>query len=245
MKDNVAGLGPGLRERLEGVRAVLFDVDGTLVDTIDLIIETFHEVFHRLGIPDRPDGEILSWIGKPLYLQVKELHEERAEEIYQLYKELYERNRPRLAREIPGIREALEGLLDRGYRLGVVTSKKSSSTMRELKDFSLADLFQVVVTADDTENHKPHPEPLLRALEDLGVDNEEATYVGDSPYDIESARGAGVLAGAVRWSRFPARLLEKVGLDYWVESPSHLLELFRGVGNHPTQGNPGRSFFSL
>ncbi|MEJ5186280.1 MAG: HAD-IA family hydrolase [Candidatus Geothermincolales bacterium] len=228
MSKDRADLDPAVGKRLEEVRAVLFDVDGTLVDTIDLIIETFHQVFNLLGIPDRTDAEILSWIGKPLYLQVRELHEERAEEIYRLYKELYERNRPRLARELPGMVEALRALRDRGYRLGVVTSKRNSSTLRELEDFGFSGLFEVVITAEHTANHKPHPEPLEKALEELGVGPERATYVGDSPYDIRSARGAGVLAGAVRWSRFPEEALEREQPDYWVNSPAHLLELFPG-----------------
>lgn len=232
------------RLKLARVSCLLFDVDGTLIDTIELIIETFHQTFRRLGIPDRPDDEILSWIGKPLFLQVRELHEERAEEIYRLYKELYERNRPLLAREIPGVAEALRNLHQRGYRLGVVTSKRSSSTVRELGDFGFQGLFEVIITAEVTKNHKPHPEPLEKALEILGVGREEATYIGDSPYDIKSARAAGIPAGVVRWTHFPVEVLEKECPDYWVESPSHLLKLFptpvlsRGLSNAQDLG-PG------
>ena len=140
-------------------------------------------------------------------------------------------------REFPGVREALGELVDRSYRLGLVTSKRSSSAGSDLDYFHLTPFFEVVITADDTERHKPDPEPVLLALERLGIDTARATYIGDSPYDLRCAHAAGVLAGAVAWGPFPREVLQAEKPDYWIPQPSDLLTLFPTVtpGVRPQQ----------
>lgn len=211
---------------MRDIYCLLFDVDGTLVDTIRLILDTYHDTFRILDMPDRSDEEILSWIGRPLHLQARDIDRMREGEIFSLYQRLYRKNHDRLAREIPGIKEALVGLRDRGYRMAVVTSKRSASTLSDLRFFGLDSFFETVVAADNTIHHKPHPEPVLTALERLGASREESTYIGDSPYDIACARAAGVLAGAVEWSPFPRERLQEEKPDYWVSTPYHFSTLF-------------------
>ena len=213
---------------LERVKNLLFDVDGTLADTTALILYTFEETFRILGLPPRSEEEVLSQIGRPLHLQARDIDPERAVEIFDLYQNLYARHHDRLAKEFPGVRESLAGLKARGYRLAVVTSKRSSSTADDLEYFGLQPYFDAVVTADDTGRHKPHPEPVLKALERLGAAREEATFIGDSPYDLRSAHAARVLAGAVEWGPFPREKLEAEKPDYWIPDPPGLLRLFPG-----------------
>jgi pyrophosphatase PpaX len=213
---------------LLSVSCILFDLDGTLADTIELIIFCFRETLRMLGLPPRSDAQILSEIGRPLHLQARDIDPERAEEIFTLYQRLYEQHHDELVREFPGIRESVAGLAGRGYRLGIVTSKRSSSAGPDLEYFRLEPFFEVVMTADDTSRHKPHPEPVLEALRRLGVPPAEATFIGDSPYDLRCAHAAGVLAGAVAWGPFSREVLQAERPDYWIADPPALLSLFPG-----------------
>ncbi|MBN2027360.1 MAG: HAD-IA family hydrolase [Actinobacteria bacterium] len=219
---------PGI-PALAGVRFLFFDLDGTLADTTELILATFRDTFAELGIPPRSDEELLSQIGRPLHLQARDIDEGRAREIFDLYRHLYDVNHDALSREFPDVRESLAGLKERGYRLAVVTSKRSRSANGDLAYYRLAEYFEVVVTADDTARHKPDPEPVLKALELLGAPPGEATFIGDSPYDLRCAHAAGVLAGAVEWGPFPREKLEAEKPDYWIARPRDLLTFFPGV----------------
>jgi len=210
----------------ENISCILFDLDGTLADTIELIVYCFRETLRVLGLPARSDAEIISQIGRPLIRQARDIDPARADEIFATYQRLYEKYHDGLVREFPGVREALTGLAERGYRLGLVTSKRASSAGSDLDYFRLTPFFEVVITADDTERHKPDPDPLLLALERLGVDAARATYIGDSPFDLRCAHAAGVLAGAVAWGPFPREELEAEEPDYWIPQPPDLLTLF-------------------
>lgn len=214
---------------LENVDCLLFDLDGTLADTIELIIFCFRETLRLLELPPRSDEQILSEIGRPLHLQARDIDPERADEIFSLYQNLYAQHHDELVREFPGVREALAELVEGGYRMGVVTSKRDFSALPDLKFFRLEEFFEVVITADDTTQHKPHPEPVLEALRRLGVVPAQATFIGDSPYDLRCAHAAGVLAGAVAWGPFARVILEAEKPDYWIPDPPALPTLFPGI----------------
>jgi pyrophosphatase PpaX len=212
----------------ERLRFLIFDLDGTLTDSIGVIIKTFRETFRALGIPDRSDAQFLSQVGRPLRRQMQDVDPERAQELFDTYRRLYWQFRDEMPRDFNGIRAVAAELERRGYPLAVVTSKKREGTMHDLDHCGLTPFFSVVITADDTDEHKPSPQPVLEALQRLGAAREESTYIGDSPFDIGSARAAGVLAGAVEWSPFPREVLEKENPDYWVPTPQSLLEIFPG-----------------
>jgi pyrophosphatase PpaX len=216
--------------KLRRVNCLLFDLDGTLIDSTELILKTFRDTFRALGIPERSGEQLLSQVGRPLYLQMRDIDPSRQDELVSLYAKLYREYHDALVREIPGVREALAELAERGYRLGVVTSKRSSGTRYDLEYFGLDRLIEAVVAANDTERHKPHPEPVRKALERLGVTPRKAAFIGDSPFDLRSARSAGVLAGAVEWSPFPREILEAEAPDFWVPTPGSLTELFPAPG---------------
>ena len=218
------------RSRFPDIRCIFFDLDGTLADTTELILVTFRETLSELGLPLRSDEELLSQIGRPLHLQARDIDAQRAGEIFDLYRRLYDRNHDALAREFPDVRESLAELKARGYHLAVVTSKRSSSAHGDIAYYHLAEYFEAVVTADDTERHKPHADPALKALEMLEAMPAEATFIGDSPYDLRCAHAAHVLAGAVEWGPFPRERLEAEKPDYWAPSPLGLLGLFPGPG---------------
>jgi len=213
---------------LGGIRYILFDLDGTLADTIQLIVFCFQETLRILGLPPRSEAQILAEIGRPLHLQARDIDPERAEEIFYLYQRVYDRYHDELAREFPGIGQALAGLVERGYSLGLVTSKRMSSAGPDLKFFRLDPFFEVVITANDTTRHKPDPEPVFEALRRLGASPEKATFIGDSPYDLRCAHASGVLAGAVAWGPFEREVLLAEKPDYWIPDPPALLGLFPG-----------------
>jgi pyrophosphatase PpaX len=213
---------------LARVRFLLFDLDGTLTDSIGLILKTFRETLEAVGLPSRSDAELLSQVGRPLHLQMKDIDPEKAQELFETYQRLYRDFHDEMPREFNGIREVIAELKGRNYPLAIVTSKRSEGTERDLEWSGLKPYFDVVIGAQDVEEHKPHPAPVLKALERLGAAAGEATYIGDSPFDIRSAREAGVLAGAVEWSPFPRDVLEAEHPDYWVPTPQSLLDIFPG-----------------
>src|SRR5918992_926181 len=130
--------------------------------------------------------------------------------------------------------EAFEGMLDvlprlreEGRTLGIVTSKRHRTVELAFARFSwLREQFDVVVGYDDTERHKPDPDPVLAALEQLGADPSEAAYVGDSPFDIQAAKAAGAFAVGVSWGGIhPAERLLAEEPDAFVHSPEELLDV--------------------
>lgn len=218
--------GTGLR----AVDSLLFDLDGTLVDTIPLILYSFRETFRILGLPPRSDRELLLQIGRPLQEQARDIDPGRAGDIFDLYQRVYDDNYQHLVGEYPGVREAIAELKRRGYRLAVVTSKRRCNAARDLEMFGLAPYFEVLVAAEDTKNHKPDPDPVLKALEGLRIAPREAAFIGDSPYDVRSAHAAGLPAGVVGWGPFPKEVLREASPDYWIPEPQGLLRLFPGSG---------------
>ncbi len=203
-------------------------MDGTLVDTIDLILKSFHETFRLHGLPDVADPELLALIGKPLVVQMAGFDPDHVDQLCAAYQAQYEKYHDELAREFPGVREVLAELSRRGYKLGVVTSKRRTTARPGLAYFGLDRFFEVIITANDTARHKPDPEPVLAALEALGVGKEEAAYVGDSTYDIDCGNSAGVLSVAVLWGPFSRAVLAEHHPDVTLEEPAKLLELFPG-----------------
>lgn len=207
--------------------AYLFDLDGTLIDSVELILASFrHTMQVHLGwVPD--EAAWLSGLGTPLWAQFQRYTNDRAliDAMLQTYQAHNAAHHDALVREYPGVRDALDALKARGARLGVVTSKKRDSTARGLARCRLDGLFDVVITADDVERHKPDPYPVTRALEQLALGPETAIFVGDSPHDMAAGRGAGVATAAVLWGPFPRQALAPCEPDHWLDRPDQLLDL--------------------
>ena len=211
-----------------GYDPVLFDLDGTVVDTVELIVDSFrHATRTVLGVA-LPDEVITAGVGRPLMEQMRRLSPERAEELYRVYREYNHLRHDELIREYEGVREMLDALRAAGRRLGIVTSKSADTAAMAFRAVDLGDRFDAVVTASDTAAHKPSPQPLLLCLERLGASPGGALYVGDSPVDIEAGRAAGMATAAVSWGVFSREDLLAARPDHWVESPAELLALCLG-----------------
>jgi pyrophosphatase PpaX len=199
--------------------AALFDFDGTLVDTTEMIFQSMrHATSSVLGRDDLSREELLANVGQPLPRQMKILDAEKAELRMEAYRAHHEEHHDVLIGEFPGVDEALYRLRAAGVRIVVVTSKRRRSVEMALEKFPGLDLaVDLFVTMEDTKEHKPHPEPLLRGLELLGdVPKEQAVYVGDSPFDVQAAKAAGLTSVAVSWGAFSEDTLREAEPDHLV-----------------------------
>lgn len=215
---------------MPSISTVLFDLDGTLIDSIRLIIDSYHHTLATHGIAPRSDAEWLAGIGTPLWVQFAEwAHDaDTMAAMVATYREFNLANHDARITAYPGVLGMVEGLVASGVRMGVVTSKNNSGARRGLKLIGVEASMEVVIGADDVQNPKPHPEPIHVAMDRLGVSAESTIYVGDSLHDMHSGRAAGVRTGAVLWGPFDRAHLTPSAPDHWLERPEDLLELAGG-----------------
>lgn len=188
---------------LSTLEVVLFDLDGTLVDTIEMIRTSMRHATATVLGQALPDAVLMKNVGVPLARQMREFSEEHADELLRVYREHNAEIHDTLIAEYPGVEEALAALSAR-YRLGIVTSKATPLAWRAVDHFGLRDYFELLVGSDDVDKHKPDPYPLIYALGQMGVAPQRCAYVGDSPHDMNAALAAGVIAVAALWGGFTA-----------------------------------------
>lgn len=179
-------------------RAILFDLDGTLLDSVPTIIKVTRETLESMGI--RIDDVTLRHaIGIPLKAQARRFAPGQEQRFLDDYRAAYLPHVNEDSRLFPGTLEMLADLRARGCLTAVVTSKNMRGTSRAIELTGMTGMFDCVVTADDVERHKPDPEPVRKAMAELGVSAEECVYVGDSAFDVDMAQRAGVMMIAVSW----------------------------------------------
>jgi pyrophosphatase PpaX len=203
---------------------VLFDLDGTLVDSIELIIRSAEHAFASRPGPRPSRDEIKSGIGRPLLAQFRQLAGTEAElDGYVVaYREYQLEHHDALTTAYPGIDRVVGRLHAAGCSLGVVTSKIEPLALRALVHVGLDRAFRVVVGLESTARHKPDPDPLLFALDRLGSRPGDSAYVGDTPFDIQSARAAGVTSIAVTWGACDEETLTAERPDSLVRTSAEL-----------------------
>jgi pyrophosphatase PpaX len=181
---------------------VLFDLDGTLIDSGAIILASMRHAAETVLERRIADEELMAAVGGPgLVAQMRALDPERVDELVRVYREHNEPLHAEL-QACEGILGVLPELRRRGARLGIVTAKRLATVRLAFDVISdLEAYFDVVVGSDETERHKPHPDPILLALERLPASPDTAAYVGDSPFDVQAAKAAGVRAVAVTWGR--------------------------------------------
>lgn len=209
------------------LRTVLFDLDGTLIDSIELILDSYHHTLAAHGREPVSNADWLAGVGTPLRVQLRRAarSDEDLAVLAATYREYNLANHDRMIRPFPGVTELVLQLRAAGYRTGVVTSKNREGTLRGLRLVGLEAAIEILVCADDVTNPKPHPEPVERAVAELGADPATTIYIGDSIHDLHSGRAAGVRTGAVLWGPFSRTDLEPADPDYWFERPEHLRRL--------------------
>jgi pyrophosphatase PpaX len=198
---------------------VLFDLDGTLVDSAGVILASFHHATETVLQRRFPDEQILAQVGgSNLEAQMTLLAPDKVDELVRVYRAHNDPSYSEMAC-FDGMADVLAQLKGEGRRLGVVSAKRRPTVERVFDGAGIGKYFDVVVGSDATERHKPHPDPLLKALEELGARAEDAAYVGDSPFDMAAAKAAHVFAVAVAWGG-----IHRVeDADVLVKSPGDLL----------------------
>lgn len=202
---------------------VLFDLDGTVVDSAGIILASMRHATRQVLGREIPDAALMATVGGPgLEEQMREFGgDEHLDELVRVYRA---HNEP-LHSELQlcfGMGDVLVRLKDEGRRLGVVSAKRRSTVELAFAATGVGRLFDVIVGGDEAANQKPAPDTLLLALERLGASPDEAVYVGDSPFDMGAARAAGLYGIGVTWGGVHDRTL-LVGADAIVDTPEELL----------------------
>ena len=203
---------------------VLFDLDGTLIDSGAIILASFRHATQTVLRREIPDAELAALVGgSNIHDQMRSIDAGQVDELVRVYREHNEPLHDELE-AFEGIEHVLAELRRQGRRLGIVTAKRRKTVELAFAVLPLEHYFDVVVTSDMTERHKPDPEPVLTALERLGAGPAESAFVGDSPFDVASGKAAGVFTVAVAWGNIhPIENLAEA--DVLVESPRQLLEV--------------------
>lgn len=200
------------------LRAVLFDLDGTLIDSIALIVAAMDHAFDGFDGPRPSTEEWMLGIGTPLWLQLSEYarNDEELARLRDRYRAFQFLHHDKYIRAYPGAAETLAALDARGLTMAIVTSKLDQLARRNLDFTGLAKYVPLVVGVEATTKHKPEPEPVLHALEQLGVAAGETVFVGDSPHDVASGNAAGVVTIAALWGAFTREQLAPAGPTLWL-----------------------------
>lgn len=207
-------------------KAYLFDADGTLIDTRELIYRSFVYMTGVLGVVP-PDRKTLnSTIGLPIRTQLKDFlgegkSEKDLDDAHAVYNEFHLREYPNFLKSFPGIAEGLTKLRDMGKMLAVVSSRGSKTLVPFLEAVGIAHFFPVVVTSDDTVRHKPNPDPALLCLERLGAEARDAVLVGDAEFDMACGKAAGMDVAYVAWGG--------MNYDNWPVKPDFAAQTFQDL----------------
>ena len=208
-------------------RTFLFDLDGTLIDSIELIFSCYRYAAQtQLGVT--PDDEF--WrvgLGTPLRTQFRTITSDEAaiESMVALFREYHLLHHDDRVSLYPHVAEVLEVLSARDVQLGVVTSKLKRGAERGLRLTGLLELFDTIVSADEVKHAKPHPEPVEQALNRLDAEASGTVFIGDSPHDLAAGRGAGVRTAGVLWGPFEREELSLESPDFLLETPCEILTL--------------------
>lgn len=205
------------------IKAVLFDFDGTLLNTNDLIFSSYEHAFMQVLGRSVTTDEIRQLYGRPLYSSL-EVYGKDQDELYRVYREYNETNHDKLVNKFPMVAEGVRLLVEHDIKTAIVTSKRIMTLERGIQILGLENIFDVLITPDETDKHKPDPMPAVVACERLGVSPNEAIMVGDSIFDFECGKRAGTLLAGVKYST-TLDLLMEYKPKYMVDTILELAEL--------------------
>ncbi|HLR10251.1 MAG TPA: pyrophosphatase PpaX [Sporosarcina sp.] len=210
------------------ITTLLFDFDGTLLDTNELIIQTFEHVLNT-HFPGQYDREqILPFLGPTLTDTFGKIDEENAEQLIAEYRQWNYDNHDRLAVEFDGVSKTLRQLKELGYKLAIVSTKRNEMVHKGIALLEAGNIFDTVIGLDDVQHAKPNPEPIYLALQRLNASKEEAIMIGDNYHDIVGGQNAGVKTAGVAWTIKGEDFLQKYQPDYMLQHISDLLPIVQG-----------------
>lgn len=204
---------------------LLFDLDGTLFDSKDLLMAGYQHAVRTHLHRESTEDEWLPHFGLPLRTQMALFSETLADQMVQTYRRFYADQHDALLRLYPRVPEMLEALYADGHRMAVVTSKLTHFAVRGLELLDLARFFTVVIGESEVTAHKPDPAAVLLAMDRLGADPDRTWMIGDSPFDIQAGHSARVKAAACLWGPFAREALEPLRPEIMAERPEDLPRL--------------------
>lgn len=208
-------------------RLIILDFDGTLADTQPLIVSTLHRTLAELGLPPRTDAECRSIIGLPLkecFVRLSSVDDATAERCAEVYRRIFdEDNHPGVVKLFPHVLDTIEELHRRGLQLAICSSRGRPTLDGFVRTFQLEDYVSMIVSANDVEHHKPHPEPVQLILNQLGIHAEEALVVGDASYDILMGRNAGCRTCGVTYGNQQAEELIAAGAGCLIDDFAEIM----------------------
>ena len=213
-------------------KVIIFDFDGTLCDTRSNIITAFRATMEHLGLEMRDEETCGATIGLTLRDGFKSMYPEfddaKIDYCVETYRQIFAERRKELMPDLfPSVKETLEALRKRGYRMTIATSRLTDSLMLFMRHHGIDHYFEYAVGSDSVTHHKPHPEPALKTLAALNIAPSEAIMVGDMPVDIAMAHNAGIRAIGVDYGNATREELEAAEADWIVDSITKILEIIK------------------
>ncbi|MYL34017.1 pyrophosphatase PpaX [Pontibacillus yanchengensis] len=208
------------------IRTLLFDLDGTLINTNELIIASFLHTTETYAPGEYTREDVINFIGPPLEESLKTINpNEDVETMMNTYRTHNHEHHDELVHAYDGVRESLAKLKEAGFKLGIVTTKLRQTVNMGLKLTEIEDYFETVVTLDDVDHAKPHPEPVVRAMKALDAKPEETIMIGDNTHDIDAGKNAGTKTAGVAWTIKGKKVLEDLHPDFMLEHMSDILKI--------------------
>lgn len=206
------------------IQTVLFDLDGTLIDTNELILASFEHTFKQFGLSFTRE-QLKQFNGPPLWETFSAINPDQAEKMVQIYREHNHAHHEEYVKLFPNVIETIERLKAHQINIGIVTAKMRDGVEIGMKMTGLDRLADTVVTFNDVRHSKPHPEPVIKALNNLEASAQTAIMVGDNYHDIEAGKRAGTFTAGVAWSHKEREFLESYEPTYMLDDMTDLLEI--------------------
>ena len=207
---------------------IVFDIDGTLVSTNELIFASFNHVTKKYLNKTLSPGEIIALFGPPEDVILVEWFGDRAEKVKNDYYEFYTANHKKMTQEIDGIKDILEFIRSKSVPMAVFTGKGRRTSVITLEQIGLLNYFDLLVTGDDVKTHKPSPDGLLKIINHFNVDPGKVILVGDAPSDIKAAKSAGIKSATVLWDCYAVEKVYALKSDYYFSTVNELKEFLSG-----------------
>jgi pyrophosphatase PpaX len=207
------------------INTILFDLDGTLIDTNELIISTYLHTLEKYFPGKYKRQDVLPFLGPTLHEVFGAMDPDRVEEMVLEYRTYNLANHDALVKEFVGVMETIETLKKKGYKLAIVTTKREDVAFKGLRLMKLDSFFDVMIAYDHVKKVKPDPEPIFLALEKLDSKPEETLMVGDNFHDVLAGKNAGTKTAGVAWTIKGRAYLAKYEPDYMLENMTDLLSI--------------------
>lgn len=211
-------------------KAIIFDIDGTLTFTNQLIFDSFNFITQKYLNKRFSNEEIIALFGPTEDVILKQMFPDKFEAVRKDYYEYYNRNHE-IAQLYDGIKELLIDLKNAGMILGIFTGKGRTSSLITLNFLGIRELFDMIVTGDDVKNHKPSPEGIIKFIQTFNLKPAEVLMIGDAPSDIKAAKDAGVHIASVVWDSYSADEVKKLNREYVFDTVEQLRKFIFENGN--------------